>query len=412
MFDLFKNKIHVGLWIIILLSIFSCKKEPGPIGMVYGKVYFAGTTVPVINMAVAVDDFSDTTNERGYFRIDNIPIGSYNLVTYKKDFTAFESDISISTVATELNIETSSELFTSAVSGEVVGDKTLEPKAEVRIIILNPNGTESKLQATSDENGKYEINNIPQGDRTLILKSGSFEFLRVTINLQSWDYFLDFNYPEVDVPLEFTDHRDGNVYLSMEIGNQTWMLENLKYLPAVHSPREESSTDPMYYVYWYKGNDVSEAKDSMYYDLFGVAYNWPAALNACPSGWHLPTDDEWNELQIYLGMNPSEEEVYGYQISGNVGYKLKSKEGWEDCWNGTELRGDNGNNSSHMNIKPGGGKMDKRSFYLPDGAHMWTSTQFDSKRAWLRSLGADKTSVYRIYNTKLHGHFIRCVKDY
>lgn len=379
--------------------------------MVYGKVYFAGTTVPVINMAVAVDCFSDTTNERGYYRIDNIPIGSYKLVSFKKDFAPFQSDISISTIATELNIETSSELFTSAVSGEVVGDKTLEPKAEVRIIILNPNGTESKLQATSDENGKYEINNIPQGDRTLILKSGSFEFLRVTINLQSWDYFLDFNYPEVDVPLEFTDHRDGNVYLSMEIGNQTWMLENLKYLPAVHSPREESSTDPMYYVYWYKGNDVSEAKDSMYYDLFGVAYNWPAALNACPSGWHLPTDDEWNELQIYLGMNPSEEEVYGYQISGNVGYKLKSKEGWEDCWNGTELRGDNGNNSSHMNIKPSGGKMDRGSFYLPDHASMWTSTEFDSTMAWKRVILPIEPSVSRSYGTKLSGRFIRCVKD-
>lgn len=183
MFDLFKTKIHVGLWIIILLLTSSCKKEQGPTGMVYGKVYFAGTTVPVINMAVAVDDFSDTTNERGYFRIDNIPIGSYNLVTHKKDFTPFQSDISISTVATELNIETSSELFTSAISGQIIGDKTLEPKAEVRIIILNPNGTESKLQTTSDENGKYEINNIPQGERTLILKSGSFEFLPCIILL-------------------------------------------------------------------------------------------------------------------------------------------------------------------------------------------------------------------------------------
>ncbi|MEA1875449.1 MAG: fibrobacter succinogenes major paralogous domain-containing protein, partial [Bacteroidota bacterium] len=257
----------------------------------------------------------------------------------------------------------------------------------------------------------YEIFTIPQGDRTLILKSGSFELSRATINLQSWDYFLDFNYPEVDVPIEFTDHRDGNVYLSMEIGNQTWMLGNLKYLPAVHSPREESTTDPMYYVYWYWGNDVSEAKDSMYYDLFGVAYNWPAAMKACPSGWHLPTDAEWNELQIYLGMNPSEEEVHGCQHSGNVGHKLKSTEGWEDCWNGTEHRGDNGNNSSNMNIKPSGGKGHWRGFYLPDVAVMWTSTEFDSTMAWKRAISPSEPSVSRTYNTKLSGNFIRCVKD-
>ena len=99
----------------------------------------------------------------------------------------------------------------------------------------------------------------------------------------------------------FTDARDGKVYKTITIGTQTWMAENLAYLPSVSHSFTSSFDFPVYYVYGYDGNSVSAAKASANYITYGVLYNWEAAKIACPSGWHLPTDAEWTILENYLG---------------------------------------------------------------------------------------------------------------
>src|SRR5574344_393885 len=113
------------------------------------------------------------------------------------------------------------------------------------------------------------------------------------------------------------DARDNQTYRIVTIGSQTWMAENLKYLPSVVRPRTGSQTTPHYYVYGYNGTNVTDAKAtaySVYYNTYGVLYNWPAAMNGaassttnpsgvqgvCPDGWHLPSDAEWTELTNYL----------------------------------------------------------------------------------------------------------------
>lgn len=112
----------------------------------------------------------------------------------------------------------------------------------------------------------------------------------------------------------FIDTRDGNIYKVMEIGDQIWMAENLRYLPEVVSGNTRSSVDPCYYVYGYKGTDVAQAKER-HSLLTGVLYNWPAAMagstssnrnpsgvqGVCPTGWHLPSYAEWYKLFDYLG---------------------------------------------------------------------------------------------------------------
>ncbi|HLW09227.1 MAG TPA: SUMF1/EgtB/PvdO family nonheme iron enzyme, partial [Fermentimonas sp.] len=99
----------------------------------------------------------------------------------------------------------------------------------------------------------------------------------------------------------FVDSRDGNVYPTVTIGNQVWMAENLKYLPQVVGPATASETAPYNYVYDYNGTDVEAAKATENYSDYGVLYNWQAATEACPTGWHLPSDDEWRELTDFIG---------------------------------------------------------------------------------------------------------------
>ena len=113
---------------------------------------------------------------------------------------------------------------------------------------------------------------------------------------------------------EFTDSRDANTYSYRLIGTQVWMTD-LAYLPRVDPSDLGSDLAPRYYVYNYNHDNITTAKTYNEYILYGVLYNWPAAMGgstsssanpsgvqgACPDGWHLPSDAEWTTLTDYLG---------------------------------------------------------------------------------------------------------------
>jgi len=208
-----------------------------------------------------------------------------------------------------------------------------------------------------------------------------------------------------DVPgLEgtLTDSRDGHVYKTIKIGNQTWMAENLAYLPSVNPSSQGSSDEPLNYVYGYEGSDVNEAMESDNYLKYGVLYNWEAASNACPTGWHLPTDEEWQQLEAFLGM--SEDELEGGSGRGTVeGDMLKSETGWLD--NG------NGNNESGFSALPGG--MRYISAYsgkfmdIGEWGYFWSSTGDRTTHRWERSLSYNSSIIGRY----AYGLTVRCVKD-
>jgi uncharacterized protein (TIGR02145 family) len=107
--------------------------------------------------------------------------------------------------------------------------------------------------------------------------------------------------PVANVQGNFTDGRDGKTYKTVTIGTQTWMAENLAYLPKISHSTEGSETEPYYYVYDYYGTDVGAAKATANFANYGVLYNWPAAKSACPMGWHLPNSIEWFNLINFLG---------------------------------------------------------------------------------------------------------------
>ena len=147
----------------------------------------------------------------------------------------------------------------------------------------------------------------------------------------------------------FVDSRDGTEYKTIKIGNQTWMAENLKYLPSVVGSATGSSTDPYYYVYGYQGTDILAAKATDNYKTYGVLYNWSAALTACPSGWHLPTDAELNTLETY---------VVSYINSPNPQYPCSTSEtGWRRCADnsGTDAGGTYGAGKSLKKVGQGTG---------------------------------------------------------
>ena len=201
----------------------------------------------------------------------------------------------------------------------------------------------------------------------------------------------------------FTDPRDNKVYATVQIGDQVWMAENLAYLPTVDHASDGSYTDPRYYVYSYDGTIVSEAKANSNYQNYGVLYNWPAAMVSCPAGWHLPTEAEWRQLELNLGMSPSDIYVFGFRGPG-IGDKLKATQGWDMEGNGT--------NESGFTALPGGYRNYDGGFFTAGGAGFWwTATERDSNSSWDRALSSGYSTVRRLTMGKPVGYSVRCIQD-
>lgn len=207
----------------------------------------------------------------------------------------------------------------------------------------------------------------------------------------------------------FTDPRDGHIYKTVTIGNQIWLAENLAYLPSVSSPAKGSETTPLYYVYGYDGNDPATAKSTPNYHKYGVLYNYAAARISCPTGWHLPSDLEWKQLELELGMPaPRVNQTFWRGIINGedpFGRVIKSKSGWKDNGNGT--------NETGLNCLPAGVRYEKDGCGdIGDVGSWWSSTNYESIYfAWVRNLRSEDNQIMRGYSSIQVGLSIRCIKD-
>jgi uncharacterized protein (TIGR02145 family) len=214
------------------------------------------------------------------------------------------------------------------------------------------------------------------------------------------------------------DTRDGNNYTTVSIGTQCWMAENLAYLPEVSPPSVYSDADPYYYVYGYSGTEVAAAKATANYTTYGVLYNWSAAMNGsasssdnpsgvrgvCPVGWHLPSDAEWKQLEIFLGLSPANAEIANWR--GTHAPQLKTIGGWYS---------NNGTNTSGFSALPGGCRHTTDPFngYIGTDGYWWSSTEdLITSSIWFRDIYYNYPGVFRgAYPNKDYGFSVRCIKD-
>ena len=201
----------------------------------------------------------------------------------------------------------------------------------------------------------------------------------------------------------FTDTRDGKTYKTIKIGNQVWFAENLAYLPSVSPPTSGSSSSPYYYVYNYSGTDVAAAKATSNYSTYGVLYNWEAAKVSCPPGWHLPSDAEWKQLEMALGMTQAQSDGEGFR-GIDQGTQMKAISQWYNDGNGT--------NASGFSALPGGYRyIDNTINDIGRYGKWWSSTEYSTINARSRLLYFNSGGSYRGYDGKMDGFSVRCIKD-
>ena len=203
-----------------------------------------------------------------------------------------------------------------------------------------------------------------------------------------------------DLQNQFTDKRDGKTYQTVKIGNQIWSAENLAYLPQVCPSSENCG----YWVYDYQYTNVNSAKATANYQTYGVLYNWEVAINVCPSGWHLPSDAEWKQLEMYLGMSQTDANRNGWR--GSVGNQLKATTGWKSNVSAT--------NKSGFNALPGGRRNYTSGTFRVSRiyGYWWSATPSSgNSNAWYRELFSNGVQIERNNFNKAYGFSVRCVKD-
>ena len=201
-----------------------------------------------------------------------------------------------------------------------------------------------------------------------------------------------------------TDERDGKVYRTVKIGDQTWMAENLNYADSVKTPS-------------LKGRSMCYNNESKNCDVAGRYYTWAAAIDSvklyedysidcgydktctlpdtvygiCPPGWHLPSNVDWETLLTAVG---------GQSTAGKL---LKSQVGWNDDGNGTDAFG--------FSALPAAGWFSNGFQYDGNYTSFWSASENGTSSAYCLGLLYDRENASPVTSSKAFGHSVRCVKD-
>lgn len=220
----------------------------------------------------------------------------------------------------------------------------------------------------------------------------------------------------------FIDPRDDNEYAVVMIGDQCWMAENLRYLPSVVGPASGSATVPLYYVHGYNGTNVQAAKATANYQTYGVLYNWRAAMQGaassntnpsgvqgvCPDGWHLPSDEEVKQLEMFLGLSQNQANGNGIYRGTNQGSRLA---GSADLWVDGDLKIHPLFGNTGFNARPGSVRgLGAFENTIGEQFALWTATA-SGANAWYRGLHYTQTGIYRASIQRDYGMSVRCVCD-
>ena len=200
---------------------------------------------------------------------------------------------------------------------------------------------------------------------------------------------------------ELSSEIDNNVYKSVKIGEQEWMVENLN---VDHFRNGDIIPEAKTNEEWIKAGE-EERPAWCYYDnnssngeKYGKLYNFYAVNDSrslAPNGWHVSTDAEWTVLTDCSNV-------------GKEGTALKATSGWND------YNGQSGNGTDDYGFLglPGGYRYNDGDFFdFGSNGNWWSSSQNSTANAWYRNLDDSNDNVYRNNNNKKYGFSVRCLRD-
>lgn len=203
---------------------------------------------------------------------------------------------------------------------------------------------------------------------------------------------------------------DGNIYKTVKIGDQWWMAENLNVT-------KYRNGDDIYHITDYHildslttGAYSNYNSDTILVNDFGRLYNWFAVIdtrNIAPNGWHIPSDEEWKTLEIYLGMDQSEADGWSYRGTDEGGkLKITGTLIWDSPNSGAT-------NETGFSALPSGKAFKYGYRGLRQIAYYWSTTENESYNSsvWTRWLSNEHAIIGRNSYEKYDCYSVRCIKD-
>lgn len=260
-----------------------------------------------------------------------------------------------------------------------------------------------------------------------IVNNGSFNQNSLTLqgaNMGTGDFSgnLNFNGQVQPGPMPPPDWNCGDLlvyagqeYATVLIGTQCWMAQNLNIGTTVLDGNLEPHNNNVIEKYCYFNDPANCEIYGGFYSLMEVL-GYPSLPNVtstqglCPTGWHIPTDEEWMQLEGAVEDSfdyPDPEwEKLGFR-GNNVAVKLKSTSGWNNNGNGTDDFG--------FNALPAGMRDHDASgpdfFNQGNIAHFWSSSFYYIAYAKERQFWGLSNQSYRGNEVSGLGYSVRCLKD-
>jgi len=184
----------------------------------------------------------------------------------------------------------------------------------------------------------------------------------------------------------FTDTRDNKTYKTVKIGEQVWLAENLN---ASGLKCYENKPDNR--------------------NIYGKLYDWETAMKACPKGWHLPSNAEWEVLTVAVG----DMETAGKYLKSTSGWKFygeKSGNG-EDKFDFSALPGGYGNSDSGMHFVAGRSPSDALFDDVGTDGYWWSSSETSSNVAYYRNITYSGEYISYHYESKSLLFSVRCIQN-
>jgi len=208
---------------------------------------------------------------------------------------------------------------------------------------------------------------------------------------------------------------NGIVYKTVKIGTQWWMAEDLK----VKKYRNGDPIDSVNVNFDAGKKQWDTTKAGSYFQQGTIfLYNWYAigdSRNIAPAGWHMPTDDEWKQLEMSQGMSQTDADKVNFRGT-NQGNKLKTNLGWTGVSESDQFK-IYGTNESGFSARANGAVMlvnidnQIKNPEVSKTGFWWTATVEQDSMAWYRYMDYNKANVFRYYGSKHYGFSVRCVKD-
>ena len=400
--------IFILIFSIMSLSLYRCKTEEIILhGEISGLITDTSTNQPLQAVTVKLNPLDDTTSTGidGKYLFKSLIPGTYEVLATKQAYAGETRNATVNSANTTIihfalqsipvihysktdldyGIDLESLSFTISKSGIGKVAYTISPNNDwINVYPLSGD--------VDNETDTITVTVNRSGLTQDIIK----EWIKINTSFLQYE-----SRDTVGIYLNGVLDIDKNYYKVVEIGNQIWMAEDLKTTKYNDGTDITNITDKTAWVadktgaYCWYDNSVS------YKATYGALYNWfvvEAAIggkNMCPTGWHVPTDDEWRTLITYLGS----ENVAGGKLkeTGTVHWYYPNE---------------GATNETGFTALPGGNR-DPGGFFLYMGNNVWywSSTEYSTTRARGWSLSYSQSDMGSSVYDKPFGFSVRCLRD-